>query len=611
MMQEIRTKVVSKTRTRVEVIDKLWIYSAAIIMLKSMLFLATLHTPNSAGIDTSTMYFTSPPISVHVMFIVLIMSFSFLFKSKGRFIYNLITNLFVSILLLGDLWYYRAYGSFMSIQFILEPKLFNTMNRSLIQFHPIDLLFLVDILVMIIIKFKKPSTKKVKRNIGLFGLTFFISSMYIGIAHYLIDDKDITKGNLMLFRTCWASFQTMSNLSPLGYHGYDIYREFTENKRIVLSNDDKQKIDNWFEDNKEALPDNDFKGMFKGKNLIVIQVESLENFVIGQKVYGQEITPNLNKLLGNSLYFDNIYEQNNNGTSTDADLLVNTSLFPVREEMTFFRYPLTEYNSLPVLLSNKGYNTISAHAALGGNYNWSEVHRASLKFQTTLDIRSFNIDETIRDYLTDGSMFRQLEPKLNSMKQPFYSYIVTQTSHGPFDMPKEYQSLKLPEDVEGTYIGDYFQSINYTDKQIGLLLEKLKNDGILQNSVVMIYGDHTGVHKYYNDQIQGINIPGDWWKTPDYKIPLIMYNPSVQGKKIETIGGHIDIMPTIAYLLGVDEKNFNSTAMGKILVKTNKNFTVLNSGEIVGTPSSEKDKEHMLQGIPISDEIIRGNYFKK
>ncbi|MDZ5001173.1 LTA synthase family protein, partial [Clostridium perfringens] len=146
--------------------------------------------------------------------------------------------------------------------------------------------------------------------------------------HYTIDIKGKIPGQ-SLFRLSWAPFQTFSDMSPLGYHGFDLVYFTGRNKE--LTNSDINEVKTWLDNNKEIIPDNEYKGMLEGKNLIAIQVESLENFVINKKVYGQEITPTLNKLLSQSLYFDNIYEQNNSGTSSDADLMVNTSIFPVRE----------------------------------------------------------------------------------------------------------------------------------------------------------------------------------------------------------------------------------------------------------------------------------------
>lgn len=606
MINELRYK--TKTMPRLK--EKLFTYSVIIIMLKSMLFLSTLHTENSAGISITKAYFSPPPFISHIMMVVILTSFGWLFKGRKRILFYIIIDFIISLLLVCDLWYYRTNGNFLSIRFLYNNELFNPMKRNIFAVHPIDILFFIDALPIAVFIKKSDQYMKVKRNIKAFCISLVFPLLFISLSHYLIDKVDITKGTMMMFKNSWAPFQTMSNLSPLGYHAYDIYRKFAENNRKPLSDEDKKYIKSWFEKKQESLPDNEYKAMFKGKNLIAIQVESLENFVIGQSVEGQEITPNLNRLLNNSLYFNNIYEQNNNGTSSDADLLINTSLFPVREGVTFFRYPYTEYNSLPKLLNDMGYSTISTHAEIGGNWNWAEVHRASLGFQTIIDENEYKLDDLIRGDLSDGSLFKQFEGKYINIKQPFYSYSVTLSSHGPFNLPEKYKYLKLSKELNSTILGDYFQSVRYVDEQINNYLLQLNKDGLLENSIVIIYGDHTGVHKFYNDRLKDVKLEGNWWQTDDKKIPFIIYNPSLQGRKIETIGGHIDIMPTVAYMLGVEEEKFKYTAVGKILVKTNKNFTVLNNGKIIGNTYSEEDKENMLKGIKISDMIIKGDYFK-
>jgi phosphoglycerol transferase MdoB-like AlkP superfamily enzyme len=134
--------------------------------------------------------------------------------------------------------------------------------------------------------------------------------------------------------------------------------------------------------------------LLKGKNLIFIQLESFENFVIGQKINNQEITPNLNRFLKNSIYFDSIEEQVHLGTSSDSDLLVNASVYPVRSGSTFFRYPDNTYNSLPKLLEKSGYSTLAIHPDKGAYWNWMPALK-SMGFQKCIDASYFNMTEFI------------------------------------------------------------------------------------------------------------------------------------------------------------------------------------------------------------------------
>ena len=586
-----------------------FIFLVVVLQVKSMMLLSMLRTPGSASMNFGIMYFTPPAIWAHIAIVTLIASFVYLFKGKGRMWAAIVIDILVTILFIADIWYYRVNGTFLSIRHIIEPGIFNPIGKSLFNFKPIDLLFLLDFVILFLV-YKFTGLKNVKYKSSLktrliaFISVFGISAIVIGFGHYYLDIAK--KSDKVLFRIAWAPFQTFSDISPLGYHGYDIY--YYTNKEMTLTDAEKNEIKTWFDENKEDLPDNKYKGMFEGKNLIAIQVESLENFVIGQKVYGQEITPNINKLLKNSLYFDNIKEQNNSGISSDCDLMVNTSMLPVRNGSTFFGYPWTEYNTLQDLLNSKGYNTISTHPEVPGNWNWAEAHK-SFKADKIWDASQFDQSEVIGLGMSDESYLKQIGDKLKNEKQPFYTFLVTLTSHGPFEVPEDKQYLNLPEDLNENMLGAYFQSVRYTDEAIGKFINQLKEEGLLENTVIMLYGDHCGVHKFYEDDIKDSPLEGDWWKDNEKEIPFMIYNPSIQGETISKEGGQIDFLPTIAYLLGFNRDAFDSTAMGRVLVNTNRNAIILNDGEIVGNPTP-KEKAHLEKSFNIADMVIQGNYFK-
>lgn len=586
-----------------------FIFLVVVLQVKSMMLLSMLRTPGSASMNFGIMYFTPPAIWAHIAIVTLIASFVYLFKGKGRMWAAIVIDILVTILFIADIWYYRVNGTFLSIRHIIEPGIFNPIGKSLFNFKPIDLLFLLDFVILFLV-YKFTGLKNVKYKSSLktrliaFISVFGISAIVIGFGHYYLDIAK--KSDKVLFRIAWAPFQTFSDISPLGYHGYDIY--YYTNKEMTLTDAEKNEIKTWFDENKEDLPDNKYKGMFEGKNLIAIQVESLENFVIGQKVYGQEITPNINKLLKNSLYFDNIKEQNNSGISSDCDLMVNTSMLPVRNGSTFFGYPWTEYNTLQDLLNSKGYNTISTHPEVPGNWNWAEAHK-SFKADKIWDASQFDQSEVIGLGMSDESYLKQIGDKLKNEKQPFYTFLVTLTSHGPFEVPEDKQYLNLPQDLNENMLGAYFQSVRYTDEAIGKFINQLKEEGLLENTVIMLYGDHCGVHKFYEDDIKDSPLEGDWWKDNEKEIPFMIYNPSIQGETISKEGGQIDFLPTIAYLLGFNRDAFDSTAMGRVLVNTNRNAIILNDGEIVGNPTP-KEKAHLEKSFNIADMVIQGNYFK-
>lgn len=588
----------------------LFIFMLVAIQLKSMLLLSMLRTPESSSLGE--IYFGQPSKISHIAIITLILSVICLFKNKGKLKAAVIIDVIITILFISDIWYYRNNGTFLSIRHILHPEIFNPIGESLFNFKIIDLLFLIDFIILFLlhkfIKFKNSTGNldlSFKLRLMMFSLIFIISAGVIGINHYYIDVKGEFPSKA-LFRLSWAPFQSFSDMSPLGYHGYDLI--YYKDKTKKLTNDDIAEIKAWINYNKENIPDNKYKGMFKGKNVIAIQVESLENFVLNQKVYGQEITPTLNKLLSQSIYFNNIYEQNNSGTSSDADLMVNASIFPLRSSSTFLSNPWTSYNTIQDILKNKGYTSISSHAELPGSWNWAEPHK-SFNADKLWDIRCFNEDEIIGLGLSDESYLRQMAEKLKSEKTPFYAFMATLTSHGPFDMPEDKKMLKLPKELDDNILGGYFQSIRYTDEAIKKFIEELDKNGVLDNTVLMIYGDHCGVHKFYEDEMKNVHLEGDWWKENNKKIPYILYSKGTEEEVISKAGGQVDFLPTICYLLGVDREKIDNTAMGRILVNTERNATILNNGEIMGTPKNEEETKHLKDAFKVADLIIQGDYF--
>jgi lipoteichoic acid synthase len=448
-----------------------------------------------------------------------------------------------------------------------------------------------------------------KASIPAFAVLLAVSITCIGLVHWKVDVLEKGKKH-NLFTICWSPSQTISNLSPIGYHIYDIYSYLNESDQMVLKPEEKEEIGKWFEEKKESIADNSYKAMFKGKNLIILQVESLENFVIGKKVDGQEITPNLNAMLRNSLYFTEFHEQVYNGTSSDGDLMANASVYPVRRGSTFFRFPHNSYNSLPMLMEQMGYYTSAIHPDKGSYWNWMEALK-SMGFNKCMDVSSFVYDEAIGLGLSDGSFLRQVVPVLKKQKSPFYTFMVTLTSHGPFDIPQKYRKLNLDEKLDKSKLGGYFQSINYTDRQIGEFVANLKINNLLDNTVIVIYGDHEGVHKFYKDDILEIKPSEDWWMDNGKRVPFIIFQNKISEQKISTIGGQIDILPTVSYLMGVNESSYADTAMGRNLLKTNKNFVVLADRKYIGSGGTEEQERNAVKGIDIADKIISGNYFKK
>lgn len=591
--------------------DVLWYYTLLVVFFKSIIFLGlTINQMHTAIAFKDAWRIAEKNFTFYFGFVFFLLSIAFLFKSRLRLWYLLIFNLFISVLFCIDLWYFRGFNTMPTLLLFKEGSNLNNMLDSILgMMRSIDIVFILDVILLIPAALAaRKIYRYTPRNIFSFSMVFVVAFgflLYTPINIY-ISGRNVKNSIVYMY----DSTVTSRNLSPIGYHIYSIYTFFNEGGLLKLTEKDKDEIKQWFIDKKETLPDSKYKGLFAGKNILFIQVESLEKFVINQKINGQEITPNLNKLLKNSLFFSDVHEQVHEGNTADAELMGNTSVFPLKQGSTSFLYPYTSFNnSMPKIMQREGYFTSAIHPDEGSFWNWM-VMLKSVGFEKCIDLASFKDDENIILGLSDGSFLSQLEPIIVKQKQPFYTFMVTLSSHTPFNIPYKFRELNLPSELEATYLGGYFQCIRYTDKHIGILLERLQKDGILDNTVVVIYGDHEGIHKYFPDSIQKIQPSQGWWLDNHKQTPLIVYQSNLKGEEIKTTGGEIDILPTISYLMGINEDEYTETAMGRNLLNTNKNFAVLQGGEYIGDKSNAQEVEHGVKGLDVADKIIRSNYFK-
>ena len=544
----------------------------------------------------------------HLAILGIIVLPALMFKGKNFIKYLLFIDIIYTLLIILDLWVYRGTGHLLELKFLFFKDGFNTLNKGIINPRIIDIIFVIDIGVLLF-NYKSLSGKiNHIRRVGIPLALMALCITIIGAYHYIFDIRDLSNGKVRFIQEewqgTWNPYTKIVCRSPIGNHIYEDYKTIKKLSRKTNDKDIKE-IDKWLEWNKEELEDNEYKALAKGKNVVFLQIEALENFVINEEVFGQEITPNLNKLIKDNLYFKNVHEQNNAGNSIDMDMMAASGVLPLGDVITYLEYPEVKYLSLPRLLNHEGYNTILTHAEKAGDWNFAEAGKSASGYKTIWDIREYTIDERVGFGLSDRSLYTQFVEKISREEEPFLAVVPTLTSHGPFDIDEKYRELDLPKELDENRLGGYFQSIHYADKQIGLFFQLLKEKDLLNNTIVVIYGDHGGVHKYYMEDVEASNIEGNWWQEKDSKIPLIICGSDIPSKTIEVYGGQVDIMPTVAYLLGLDTKGYQ---MGRNLLNTNRDVTVIKDGIIVGNPK-DNEEEMFKKAYDIADKIIKNDYY--
>ncbi len=475
-----------------------------------------------------------------------------------------------SIALLGMLWQVNDVSA--TIENLIELR---------------HVLLIIDIPLWLIYKINKDIliTKITRSRLSRFFEKF--TSNTVPALHF-----SIAPAAFGIFTACFLVFfpefelQYMIN-ELFCYHTYDIaYTINTVNDEYVV---DKSKYVS------PDYSDSEYYGLAQGRNVIVIQVEALQNFVIGAYYDGQEITPNLNKLIANdSFYFDNYYYQIGGGNTSDAEFTVNNSLFAPERSSGYVKYTENKYYGLPFILEDNGYTgSYVFHGYIAEFWN-RETAYPYQGFDDYTSLEDFENTDMFEIGLSDKEFFRQSAEIMASYEEPFHSFLITVSSHYPYGIPLKDREITIKPEDEGTLFGLYLQAINYADRAIGEFISYLDEMGIYDNSMIVIYGDHYALHNTdiaVSSRVKEM-IGRDYTIFDVFNVPMIINVPGIgMSKTISTAGGHVDVLPTALCLLGIH--NDKAVMFGTNLLEAEEGFVC--------------QKTHLSIGSFISDSI----FFKK
>ncbi len=300
-------------------------------------------------------------------------------------------------------------------------------------------------------------------------------------------------------------------------------------------------------------------GAYAGANIIIVQIESMQGFVLGLDIDGTAVTPNLNQLIKSSWYFPNAFAQIGVGTTSDAEFVANTSILAPTTGPACVQYVGRDFPSLPRLLRDPNYYSFTMHANTAQFWNRTQLYPA-LGFADYFDRSYFGLEDKVGMGMSDGLMLRRALPvMLNEAREgKYYVQLVTLSPHHPFDLPEKKQKLQLPGWLGGTVVGDYLQAMNYEDRCLGWLIRQLKESGEWDRSIVVFYGDHYGLRpedlsENVNQQRYELLLGHPYTLADRGNIPFIVHLPRQKEPKVgyQPVG-QADVMPTIADALGLD-----------------------------------------------------------
>jgi phosphoglycerol transferase MdoB-like AlkP superfamily enzyme len=589
------------------------------------------------GKEISPDYFSKDVYYPIIGSILILLSITLLFNAQKRVKALYIIDIVISIILIADLMYFRYYKDILTISLLKNAKLLTGVTSSLKGLIKLeDFLFLSDLVLlrplkrMFVNNIAKLSKQKLFMRAIKFAVLLLLGVAINGASLYKVSVEQPTLLSSMSNRIYLTKL-----IGNLNLHAVDIYNTaLTKIKNSKPLPAEKEKSIETFltTNNGITVQQTNLKGVAEGKNLIMIQVEALQQFVINKSINGQEITPNLNKWLKKSLYFNNYFYQVAGGNTSDAEFMSNNSLYPAESGAAYYLYSGNTYNSLAQSLESKNYYTAALHGNSEGFWNRNVMYKAQ-GFDDFYGQRSFTLDENVGLGLSDKSFLTQSIEKMSQFKKPYYSFLVTLSSHFPYNDTKAYGDFNVGE-YEGTLLGNYLKAIHYTDEQLGMFLQQLQEKGMDKDSLIVLYGDHFAIPKENMDELYKFENETNkddlqWYQYQ--KVPLIIHFPNDEYKGVNsTYSGQMDLYPTLANLLNLQEKYMfgkdilnskdqkvvfrnGSFTDGKVfyISWTNTYYDISSGQKIPETTELKEKKEQYLSELQYSDDLLNHNLLKE
>ncbi|MFY3793129.1 LTA synthase family protein [Ureibacillus sp. MALMAid1270] len=522
-------------------------------------------------IKTAITYHTSFEIDIEngmQEFILILNPLSFLLFAYGislffnspkiRNSYLVFVSLLLSIVLYANVAFYRFYNDFITLPVLFQTDNVGQLGSSISEIvNWYDFLFFIDVVILIIAMIFIPKMEvkvAIRKNVrrAYFVVALAITFLNLGLAE--------TERPQLLTRSFDREI-LVKNIGTYSYHLYDFYIQSKSSaQRALADGSELVEIDNYVQANQATVNEEMF-GKYAGRNVIVVQLESLQNFVINNDMNGEVVTPFLNSLTKDkdTYYFSDFYHQTGLGKTSDAEFVVENSLFGLGRGAVFFTHGGNTYNSMAESLGNNGYFTNVMHSNNDSFWNRDMMYD-SLNIDKFYDINSYTVNDenSVNWGLKDIPFFEQSVELMTEMPQPFYSRLITLTNHYPFNLEEEDQMIPEYTSNSGT-LNRYFQTVRYLDESIKVLFEELKEKGLYENSIIVMYGDHYGISENHN-KAMSMYLEKDEITAYDsallQSVPLFIHIPgSGDGKEVTETAGQIDLRPTILHLLGIDTTN--------------------------------------------------------
>ncbi|WP_278954059.1 LTA synthase family protein [Lactobacillus apis] len=539
------------------VTNKLGFFTIVLITfwLKTYLIYLTKFNLGAVGAMQNFLLFINPLPAA-----LLLLGIGLFFKGRKSYWIIIAIDLILSTWLFANILYYREFSNFLSLSIIkTSGSTADNLGKSIVGITKIsDFLTFLDVAVIIglmaskVIKYDLRPLK-LKFNLLLEGLAVAL----IGV-NLMMAQKDRSG---LLTRTFDNSY-IVKYLGMNQYAVYDAFKTAQTSEQMAKANvSDLSSVKKYLKVN-YVKPNPEYTGVAKGKNVIVIHLESFQQFLIGYKWKGKEVTPNLNKLYHskNTLSFSNFYNQVGQGKTSDAEMMLENSLYGLQSGSAMSSYGTSNtFESAPAILNQAGgYTTAVMHGGAGSFWNRNNAYKQfGYHYFMPLSYYENKPKYYIGYGLKDKIFLSQSIKYIERLPQPFYLKLITVTNHYPYDLDKKNQSID-PTDTGDETVDGYVQTAHYLDQAIGEFLQWMKKTGLDKKTILVLYGDHYGISGNHHKASAELLKQDDFTNFDNLKfqrVPLMFHMKGLKGGIKDTYGGEIDVLPTLLNLLGINDKD--------------------------------------------------------
>ncbi|WP_181350368.1 LTA synthase family protein [Thalassobacillus sp. CUG 92003] len=533
--------------------------------------------------------------------IIVFLGLSFMFAKKHRMKAFLTLYFILSFVLFANVVYFRFFNDFITVPVLMQYQNFGELGGSAAELmHLSDIMLWIDFIAVCVWVKMQDSQYFLALRKRTIGLIFSTAVMAMAVNLAMAE----TERPELLTRT-FDRAMLVKLLGVYNFHVYDgVMTAKSTTHRAFAESSELSEVQHYV--NAQKGKPGEYFGKAEGKNVVLVSMESLQNFVINYKVNGQEVTPFLNDLIGDSLYFKNFYHNTAQGKTSDSEFLLDNSMYGLPRGAVFTTNSGNEFNATPeILKKEKGYTSAAFHGNNDSFWNRDIMYK-SLGYDKFFSEEQYDVTEenSVNYGLKDIPFFKQSIPKIKSLEEPYYSKFITLTHHYPYILEDEKNKMIEPANTGDGSVDRYFQTARYMDEALKKFMQDMKDAGEYKDTVFVFYGDHYGISENHNramSELLGKEIR-PFEHAQLQKVPLIIHSPGLEGKTMETVGSQVDLKPTILHLLGVGTEQDIQFGTD-LLAKNREELAIFRNGSAVSEDRLYSAKENICYDKSSGEEI--------